>query len=54
VDEVALYDLDRSAVQSFVEMGFTQSRIVEDMRRLNIRRVDSDDARERLLQALLK
>ena len=53
VDPIALYNLDRKDVASFIEMGFQQDRVIEEMRSLQIRRVDSPETRERILQKLL-
>lgn len=53
-DTVDLYGLDRGSVESIVGMGFAQDRVIDAMRRLDVRRVQNDNDVDRLMAALLK
>jgi hypothetical protein len=54
VDQIELYGLDRQFVGHFVNMGFTQDHVVEVLRRLAIKKSNTQDSENRVLEELLK
>ncbi|OLL26940.1 Ubiquitin-conjugating enzyme E2 1 [Neolecta irregularis DAH-3] len=53
IDPIELYGLDRESVSDFENMGFTQEKVIEAMRSLNIRNAQGRE-QEKVLEILLK
>lgn len=56
VDAIDLYGIDRSLVENFVAMGFSQERVVEVLRRLGIKKAgdNPETTNNRILEELLR
>ncbi len=53
-DALSIHGIDRTSVSRFTEMGFSQDKVVEVFRKLNLRKVTSDEDTERVMAELLR